>query len=179
MGRKVVWTDPAAEDVVDTVEYIAKDSPSFAATLAQRICDAGDSLEEFSERGRPYPDPAYPGFRELVVVPYRLVYEVEGERVVIHGVFHGSRQVERAVRKRATPRLKRSREMTHFHSRGMDHRRLRRGARASLNAQEAPLQDLPPVVLSGPTGRRETTGVLGAVMPGGAAIADTGLLAAA
>ena len=55
---------------------LSKDSPSFAATLAQRICDAGDSLEEFSERGRPYPDPAYPGFRELLVGPYRLVYEV-------------------------------------------------------------------------------------------------------
>ena len=104
MGRKVVWTDPAADDVVETVEYISKDSPSFAATLAQRICDAGDSLEEFSERGRPYPDPAYPGFRELLVGPYRLVYEVEEERVVIHGVFHGRRQVERAVRKRAAPR---------------------------------------------------------------------------
>ena len=104
MGRKVVWTDPAADDVVETVEYISKDSPSFAATLAQRICDAGDSLEEFSERGRPYPDPAYPGFRELLVGPYRLVYEVEEERVVIHGVFHARRQVERAVRKRAAPR---------------------------------------------------------------------------
>jgi plasmid stabilization system protein ParE len=51
VGRKVVWTEPAADDVVDTVEYIARDSPSFAATLAQRTCDAGDSLADFSERG--------------------------------------------------------------------------------------------------------------------------------
>ena len=109
MGRKVVWTDPAAEDVVETVEYIARDSPSFAATLAQRICDAGDSLEEFSERGRPYPDPAYPGFGELIIGPYRLVYEVEAECVVIHAVFHGGRQVERALRKRAAPRAPRGR----------------------------------------------------------------------
>ena len=112
MGRKVVWTDPAADDVVETVEYIARDSPSFAATLAQRICDAGDSLEELSERGQPYPDPAYPGFRELIVGPYLLVYEVEDERVVIHGVIHGSRQVERVLRKRAAPRGARGRRTT-------------------------------------------------------------------
>jgi mRNA-degrading endonuclease RelE of RelBE toxin-antitoxin system len=45
----------------------------------------------------------------LLVGPYRLVYEVEDERVVIHGVFHGSRQVERVVRKRAAPRGPRGR----------------------------------------------------------------------
>jgi toxin ParE1/3/4 len=86
--------------LVETVEYIARDSPAFAATLAQRICDVGDSLAELSERGRPYPDPAYPGFRELIVGPYRLVYEVETERVVIHGVFHGSRDVTKLLRGR-------------------------------------------------------------------------------
>ncbi len=101
MARKVVWTDPAADDVVETVEYIARDSPSFAATLAQRICDAGDSLATFSERGRPFPDAAYPNYRELLVGPYRLVYEVEPKRVVIHGVLHGSRDVPRVMDERA------------------------------------------------------------------------------
>jgi plasmid stabilization system protein ParE len=57
VARRVVWTEPAADDLVETVEYIARDSPAFAATLAQRICGAGDSLAELSERGRPYPDP--------------------------------------------------------------------------------------------------------------------------
>ena len=75
MARKVVWTEPAADDLLETVEYIARDSPSYAAALAQKVCDAGDSLAELSERGRAYPDPAYSGFREL------------------NGVFHGSRDV--------------------------------------------------------------------------------------
>ena len=100
MARKVVWTEPAADDVVDTVEYIGRDSPGFAATLAQRVCDAGDSLAEFSERGRPFPDPAYPNHRELLIGPYRLVYEVEPKRVIIHGILHGSRDVIRVMRER-------------------------------------------------------------------------------
>lgn len=100
MGRKVVWTVPAADDLVAAVEFIARDSEAFAATLAQRVCDAGDSLAEFSERGRPFPDPEFPELRELIIGPYRLVYEVEVERVVIHGVFHGSRDVSRQLRRR-------------------------------------------------------------------------------
>ena len=83
MARKVVWTEPAADDLVDTVDFIARDSPAFAASVAQRVCDAGDSLAELSERGRPFPDPAYPGWREVIVGPYRMVYEVQPERVII------------------------------------------------------------------------------------------------
>ena len=107
MARKVVWTEPAADDLVETVEYIARDSPAFAASLAQRVCDAGDSVADFSERGRPYPDPAYPDYRELIVGPYRLVYELEAERVVIHGVFHGSRNVSKLLRGRTSRRTTR------------------------------------------------------------------------
>jgi toxin ParE1/3/4 len=100
MGRKVVWTAPAADDLVDAIAFIARDSPAFAATLVQRICDAGDGLADFSQRGRPFPDPAYSELRELIIGPYRLVYEVDRERVVIHGVFHGSRDVARQLRGR-------------------------------------------------------------------------------
>jgi plasmid stabilization system protein ParE len=107
VARKVVWTEPAANDLLESVEYIARDSPAFAATLAQRICDAGDSLADFSERGRRFPDPAYPAFRELIVAPYRLVYEVEAERVIIHGVFHGHREASPVLRKRTSRRTTR------------------------------------------------------------------------
>ncbi|MGE0452494.1 MAG: type II toxin-antitoxin system RelE/ParE family toxin [Vicinamibacteria bacterium] len=100
MARKVVWTEPAVADLIDTVEYITRDSPAFAATFAQRVCDAGDSLADMGERGRPFPDPAFPGFRELLIASHRLVYEVEAERVVIHGVFHGSRDVPKHVASR-------------------------------------------------------------------------------
>jgi toxin ParE1/3/4 len=100
VARKVVWTDPAAEDLVETVEYIARDSAAFAATLAQRVCDAGDSLSRVAERGRRFPDPAYSYLRELIIGPYRMVYEVHATEVVIHGVFHGRRDVANIVRGR-------------------------------------------------------------------------------
>ena len=104
MARKVVWTDPAAADLVETVEYIARDSPAFAATLAKRVCDAGDSLSQGAERGRRFPDPEYPHLRELIIGPYRLIYQVEAKRVVIHGVLHGRRDVPSLVRGRVPRR---------------------------------------------------------------------------
>jgi plasmid stabilization system protein ParE len=41
VGRKVVWSEPAADDLVALVEFIAKDSQAFAATLAQRAVRQG------------------------------------------------------------------------------------------------------------------------------------------
>ncbi len=44
--------------------------------------------------------------------------------------------------------------------------------------QEAPMQDLPAVVLSGSTCSPEAAGVFGAVVPGGATGGDPGVVAA-
>jgi toxin ParE1/3/4 len=104
VARKVVWTEPAVDDLVETVEYIARDSPAFASTLAERVCDAGDTLATGAERGRRFPDARYRPLRELIIGPYRLVYQVEVERVVIHGVFHGRRDVVSLVRRRVPKR---------------------------------------------------------------------------
>lgn len=100
MARKVVWTDPAIEDLESTIEFIARDSEAYAATLARTFCDAGDSLGELSERGHRLRDPQLSAFRELLVGSYRLVYRVEPQRVLIVGVLHGSRQIRKVLRNR-------------------------------------------------------------------------------
>jgi len=74
--------------------------------------------------------------------------------------------------------LRRSREMTRLYSRGVDHRCCRRSGRALVDAQEAPMQDLPAVVLSGPSCGGSATCVLAAGVPGSAANADAGVVAA-
>lgn len=100
MARKVVWTDPAVEDLESTIQFIARDSEAYAATLAQAFCDAGDSLAEFGERGHRVRDTELKDYRELLIGRYRLVYRVERERVLIVGVFHGSRQIRKVLRDR-------------------------------------------------------------------------------
>jgi hypothetical protein len=74
--------------------------------------------------------------------------------------------------------LRRSREMTRVCSREGDRRSCRRRWPSMVDAQEAPVQHLPAVVLSGSTSRPEAAGLFGAVVPGGAAGADAGVVAA-
>ena len=101
MARKIVWSDPAIEDLEGAVEFIARDSPAYAANLAQLAVDAADSLVRFPNRGHQITDPKLSRFRELIVGPYRLVYLVEAKRVLIVGLFHGHRALRRALKGRA------------------------------------------------------------------------------
>jgi plasmid stabilization system protein ParE len=70
VARKVIWTDPAVEDLEVAVEFVARDSNAYAAALAQKACDAGDSLADFAERGRRLRDPELSDFREIFVGSY-------------------------------------------------------------------------------------------------------------
>ena len=101
MARKIVWSDPAVEDLEAAVEFIARDSPAYAANLAQLAVDAAESLARFPNRGHRIPDPQLSQFRELIIGSYRLIYLVELKRVLIVSVLHGHRALRRALRGRA------------------------------------------------------------------------------
>ncbi len=44
MARKIVWSDPAIDDLEAAIEFIAKDSQAYAANLAQLTVHAAESL---------------------------------------------------------------------------------------------------------------------------------------
>jgi len=101
VARKVVWSDPAVEDLEAAVEFIAKDSDAYAANLAQLAVDGADSLARFPNRGHKLPDAELSRFRELIMGSYRLIYVVEMKRVLIVAVLHGHRGLRRALKGRA------------------------------------------------------------------------------
>ena len=100
MARKIVWTDPAVEDLEATVEYIARDSEAYAASFAQSIVDAAESLGDLARRGRVVPEWGVSTVRELLVGRYRRIYKLEADRVLLVAVIHGSREIETAWRQR-------------------------------------------------------------------------------
>jgi plasmid stabilization system protein ParE len=87
--RRVVWALRAQRAVDDALAHIAEDSPQAAADLAAQVTDRADSLATLSERGRIVPELADPSLRELIVGPYRLLYEVHETEVQIVGFLHG------------------------------------------------------------------------------------------
>jgi len=64
VARRVAWTETAWRDLEHVADYIAEDSPGYAAALVRRIRDQAHSLEELAERGRVVPELDQPAVRE-------------------------------------------------------------------------------------------------------------------
>jgi toxin ParE1/3/4 len=52
---RVVWSPSALRDIDHAYRYVARFNRRAAEDLAQELVDAGDSLENFPQRGRPVP----------------------------------------------------------------------------------------------------------------------------
>jgi toxin ParE1/3/4 len=95
MARRIVWSEPAWDDLELAAEYIARDSRSYAAAFVQEVKAAVESLSELADRGQVVPEFRDPTLRELLVRPYRIVYQIQPNELRIVAVIHGSRRLRR------------------------------------------------------------------------------------
>jgi toxin ParE1/3/4 len=93
VAYEIEWAESAITSLVDAVDYIARDSPSYAAALAVRADRTASSLAEFPDRGRRVGEFDDPAVRELMVGSYRLIYRVRPTKVVILAFVHKSRDL--------------------------------------------------------------------------------------
>lgn len=93
MARRVAWTETAWRDLQHIADYIAEDSPGYAAAVVRDVRDRARSLEEMAERGRMVPELEDRTVRELIVGSYRLVYEIKDSDVYVLGMIHGARDL--------------------------------------------------------------------------------------
>ena len=94
MAFKVAWSQSALASLSEAIEYIAKDSPSYAATLAVQADRAGVSLHELPRRGRLVAEYADPSVREIPVgKSYRLIYKTKQQSVSIIAFVHTARDL--------------------------------------------------------------------------------------
>lgn len=100
MARTVVWAESASTDLLEILEYIARDSPFYARAFALEVQEAARSLALFAERGRVVPELGVPTVREVFVRRYRLVYRVREGCVDVVAVIHGARDFPSAWRDR-------------------------------------------------------------------------------
>ena len=61
--------------------------------LVRRVYGAVSRLEEFPLSGRVVPEYGEESIREVIVRPYRIMYEVEGDHVRILAIHHSARQL--------------------------------------------------------------------------------------
>ncbi|HEX7191345.1 MAG TPA: type II toxin-antitoxin system RelE/ParE family toxin [Thermoanaerobaculia bacterium] len=98
MAYKVAWAESALDDLTEAVEYIARDSPGYAASVATRAVRAAESLSELPHRGRRVPEFHDEHVREIIVVNYRMIYHVSATMVNIIAFVHAARDLAAYVR---------------------------------------------------------------------------------
>jgi addiction module RelE/StbE family toxin len=87
---KVRWSEQAEGDLGDIVAYIWLDNPAAAYRIGDLLEAATGKLADFPRSGR---QGEVSGTRELLPHPsYRIVYEIDGEEIIVLAVVHTARQ---------------------------------------------------------------------------------------
>ena len=90
---KLIWSPQALGDLESIRDYVAADSPRYAALVVERIIQGVERLASFPESGRVVPERKDPQLREVIVRPYRVVYRLRPGVVEIATVFRASRML--------------------------------------------------------------------------------------
>lgn len=90
---KVIWTEPALQELDAIAEYIALDNPAAASRLVEEALDKTERLEDFSQSGRVSPELPNSVYREVVVPPCRIFYREDERRILVLYVMREERQL--------------------------------------------------------------------------------------
>jgi toxin ParE1/3/4 len=91
MAHRVVWSRRALQDLEAIAEYIAEDSPAYAAVVVKNIVQQTRLLSQFPRSGRKVPEFDDESIRELLAYSYRIIYRFQENEVLIAAVIHGKR----------------------------------------------------------------------------------------
>lgn len=98
----IIWSNPAREDLRLIHQYIAHDSNRYATLVIQDIIDKTQALLELPRLGRAVPEIGEENVREISMYSYRIMYELSGITIYIHGVIHKRRHFKPDDLKRNT-----------------------------------------------------------------------------
>jgi plasmid stabilization system protein ParE len=93
MDYRIVWSKAALADLRDLVRFIAVDDPLAARRFGDRIVSRVEGLQSFPRLGRMVPEFRDELVREIILTPYRIIYEVDDDEGVLSvlRVWHGAR----------------------------------------------------------------------------------------
>lgn len=92
--HKVVWSVSAETDLSEIIEFIAQRNPENVARVLDAIEKEARKLEAFPERGRLVPElmtQQIIDYRERIVNPWRVIYSVKRNHILVAAVIDGRR----------------------------------------------------------------------------------------
>ncbi|MBR4629230.1 MAG: type II toxin-antitoxin system RelE/ParE family toxin [Treponema sp.] len=94
---EVIVSQFAEDDLNEVIEYYYSLSPNFVEKLISEFESNVLSLKEYPKSGRIVPELEKQGisqYRELLQGNYRIVYEISGDKVIVHTIIDGRRNFE-------------------------------------------------------------------------------------
>ena len=95
MSLELRWTEHAVNQLGAIAEYIALVSPVYADQTIDRIVARLRQTQEFPESGRRVAEAPTLELRELIELPYRLIYRATADTVVVIAIVHGKQDLPR------------------------------------------------------------------------------------
>ncbi len=90
----IVITETAYADLEDIENYISQDSPTIARKFIVRIFDRIEQLYDYPESGKPVPEIKDQTIKELLLNKYRIIYQIQEDKINILRVVHGARLLD-------------------------------------------------------------------------------------
>jgi plasmid stabilization system protein ParE len=92
----VILTEQAKSDLQQIYSFIVKTSPIYAAGLLDSLIEKIEGIDLFPERGRIVPEINEDAVREIFHLPYRIIYEIYPDIVIVLGIVHAKRDFDTA-----------------------------------------------------------------------------------
>ena len=94
---KIIWTEPALNNLDDIAEYIALSNLPAAQRLVQKIFEKVDRLEQHPKSGKVPQELSKLDYREVIVNPCRIFYKQVDDKVFILYVMRQEQQLKKYV----------------------------------------------------------------------------------
>ncbi len=98
--EEVIISEFAEEDLNEIVEYYFSRSPDYVEKIISEFEDNVMSLQEHPKSGRTVPELERQGitkYRDLIQEYYRIIYEISGNKVIVHTIIDGRRNLENII----------------------------------------------------------------------------------
>ena len=92
---RVTWAETALADLIEAAAFVRRDQPAAAQHLYAEINRFTKLLRTHPKLGRTVPEFGNPFLRELVLVPYRVIYRIAPQQrsIEVLAVIHSARRL--------------------------------------------------------------------------------------
>jgi toxin ParE1/3/4 len=88
---RIIWTEPALQDLDEIADYISLDKPAAARRFVQRVFERIEQLGIHPKSGSVSAELKGTPYRQIVIPPVRIFYRSQTEVVYIVYVMRGER----------------------------------------------------------------------------------------